>query len=100
MTRSTQSARDTRCSVVPRTNVTLPSDPSCGQLPSVSAARTSGNTQPVYDSSVAATDRRETDAGIEVKPVYTDDDVAELELELPREFPFTRGPYPTMYRGR
>jgi methylmalonyl-CoA mutase, N-terminal domain len=48
---------------------------------------------------VAATDSRETDSGIEVKPVYTADDV-EAELELPGEYPFTRGPYPDMYRGR
>ena len=45
-------------------------------------------------------DRRETDSGIEIKPVYTDEDVTELELELPGEFPFTRGPYRDMYRGR
>jgi methylmalonyl-CoA mutase N-terminal domain/subunit len=45
-------------------------------------------------------DRRETDSGIEVKPVYTADEVAGLELEPPGEFPFTRGPYPDMYRGR
>ena len=45
-------------------------------------------------------DRRETDSGIEIKPVYTDEDVADLELELPGEFPFTRGPYKDMYRGR
>ena len=45
-------------------------------------------------------DRRETDSGIEIKPVYTDEDVAELELELPGEFPFTRGPHKDMYRGR
>ena len=45
-------------------------------------------------------DRRETDSGIEVKPVYTEEDVAGLELELPGEFPFTRGPYADMYRGR
>jgi methylmalonyl-CoA mutase, N-terminal domain len=45
-------------------------------------------------------DRRETDSGIEIKPVYTDENVAELELELPGEFPFTRGPYKDMYRGR
>jgi methylmalonyl-CoA mutase N-terminal domain/subunit len=48
---------------------------------------------------VAATDSRETESGIDVKPVYTADDV-EGELELPGEFPFTRGPYPDMYRGR
>src|SRR5881398_348298 len=45
-------------------------------------------------------DGRETDSGIEVKPVYTATDVAGLELEAPGEFPFTRGPYPDMYRGR
>src|ERR671932_657127 len=48
----------------------------------------------------ATEDRRETDSGIEVKPVYTDEDVAGLELEPPGEFPFTRGPYRDMYRGR
>jgi len=48
----------------------------------------------------ADAERRETDSGIEVKPVYTENDVAGLELELPGEFPFTRGPYPDMYRGR
>jgi methylmalonyl-CoA mutase N-terminal domain/subunit len=45
-------------------------------------------------------DRRETDSGIPVKPVYTADDVGEPALELPGEFPFTRGPYRDMYRGR
>src|SRR4051812_18159333 len=45
-------------------------------------------------------DRRETDSGIEVEPVYTEEDVAGLSLELPGEFPFTRGPYKDMYRGR
>jgi methylmalonyl-CoA mutase, N-terminal domain len=54
-----------------------------------------------YDGRVATTeDRRETDSGIEVKPVYTAEDVAGLELELPGAFPFTRGPYPDMYRGK
>jgi methylmalonyl-CoA mutase N-terminal domain/subunit len=45
-------------------------------------------------------DRRETDSGIEVKSVYSDEDVPGLELEPPGEFPFTRGPYRDMYRGR
>jgi methylmalonyl-CoA mutase, N-terminal domain len=48
---------------------------------------------------VAATDRKETESGIEVKPVYTASD-ATTDLELPGEFPYTRGPYPDMYRGR
>jgi methylmalonyl-CoA mutase, N-terminal domain len=48
---------------------------------------------------MATTDRRETDSEIEVKPVYTDED-APAELEPPGEFPFTRGPYADMYRGK
>src|SRR3954467_602982 len=47
----------------------------------------------------ATEDRRETDSGIEIQPVYTPQD-APGELELPGEFPFTRGPYEDMYRGR
>jgi methylmalonyl-CoA mutase, N-terminal domain len=49
---------------------------------------------------VAATDERRTESGIEIKPVYTADDADPAGLELPGEFPFTRGPYPDMYRGR
>jgi methylmalonyl-CoA mutase N-terminal domain/subunit len=49
---------------------------------------------------MAATDRRETESGIEIEPVYDADDVAGLELEPPGEFPYTRGPYRDMYRGR
>jgi methylmalonyl-CoA mutase, N-terminal domain len=45
-------------------------------------------------------ERRETDSGIEIKPLYTEEDVAGLALEAPGEFPFTRGPYRDMYRGR
>jgi methylmalonyl-CoA mutase, N-terminal domain len=48
----------------------------------------------------SADDRRLTDSGIEIKPVYTAGDVRPGELGLPGEFPFTRGPYETMYRGR
>ena len=48
---------------------------------------------------MATTDRRTTDSGIEIKPVYTAEDGPE-DLELPGEFPFTRGPYRDMYRGR
>jgi methylmalonyl-CoA mutase N-terminal domain/subunit len=48
---------------------------------------------------VAALDRRETESGIEVKPLYTADD-ASTPLEAPGAYPYTRGPYPDMYRGR
>ncbi|MBI3970685.1 MAG: methylmalonyl-CoA mutase [Chloroflexi bacterium] len=47
---------------------------------------------------------RLTDSGIPVKPVYRPDDIAgwsyEAALGDPGEFPFARGIYPTMYRGR
>jgi len=38
--------------------------------------------------------------GIPIKPLYTKDDIANLEDELPGAFPYTRGPYPTMYAQR
>jgi methylmalonyl-CoA mutase N-terminal domain/subunit len=41
--------------------------------------------------------------GFPLKRTYTALDVADTPLEdigLPGQFPFTRGPYPTMYRGR
>ena len=43
-------------------------------------------------------------SGLEVKPVYTPDDLANhdfaRDLGQPGEYPFTRGPYPEMYLGR
>jgi len=49
-------------------------------------------------------DRRLTDSGIEIRPVYGPEDAAgfdpERDLGSPGEAPFTRGVYPTMYRGR
>jgi methylmalonyl-CoA mutase N-terminal domain/subunit len=48
---------------------------------------------------VATTEGRETESGIEIKPVYEATDVPH-ELEQPGEFPYTRGPYRDMYRGR
>jgi methylmalonyl-CoA mutase, N-terminal domain len=48
---------------------------------------------------MASTDRVENESGIEIKPVYTADDVT-AGPEAPGKFPYTRGPYPDMYRGR
>jgi len=48
-----------------------------------------------------ATDR--SASGLPTKRVYTPEDVADApfeEIGLPGRWPFTRGPYPTMYRGR
>jgi len=45
----------------------------------------------------------ETECGIPLKRVYTAADIADIpadELGFPGAFPFTRGAYPTMYRGR
>jgi methylmalonyl-CoA mutase N-terminal domain/subunit len=44
-----------------------------------------------------------TMSGVENEPLYTPDNAAldyERELGYPGEFPFTRGVYPSMYRGR
>src|ERR671930_1748609 len=45
--------------------------------------------------------RRFTDAGIEIQPLYTADDLPEdLDLGRPGEYPFTRGIHAEMYRKR
>ncbi|HKZ04311.1 MAG TPA: methylmalonyl-CoA mutase family protein [Methylomirabilota bacterium] len=48
--------------------------------------------------------RHETLSGIPVEPLYTPEDLAGRSyaerLGFPGEFPYTRGPYPSMYRGR
>jgi methylmalonyl-CoA mutase N-terminal domain/subunit len=44
-----------------------------------------------------------TFGGFPLKRVYTDLDTADIppeDIGLPGRYPFTRGPYPTMYRGR
>jgi methylmalonyl-CoA mutase N-terminal domain/subunit len=43
-------------------------------------------------------EKRYTDSGIEIKPVYSKD--SSSGDDLPGEFPFTRGIQPDMYRGR
>jgi methylmalonyl-CoA mutase N-terminal domain/subunit len=46
---------------------------------------------------------RRTDSGIDVQAVYTPDDVkvdVDADLGTPGEYPYTRGIYPDMYRGR
>lgn len=41
-----------------------------------------------------------TPEGIDIKPVYTKIDTKLAEEEIPGKFPFTRGPYATMYTNR
>src|SRR5215216_634883 len=48
-------------------------------------------------------ERRFTDSGIEIKPVYEEEDVEpglRERLGRPAEYPFTRGIHPDMYRSR
>src|SRR5260370_4872673 len=48
-----------------------------------------------------AKERYETLSGLPVKRVYTPEDAVPFEkIGLPGQYPFTRGPYPTMYLGR
>jgi methylmalonyl-CoA mutase, N-terminal domain len=51
-----------------------------------------------------ASETLRTDSGIEIRPVYTASDLDGWDpgerLGTPGNFPFTRGIYPTMYRGR
>lgn len=44
-------------------------------------------------------DKKHTDSGIEIKPVYAASDVSH-PIEAPGTFPFTRGVQPDMYRGK
>src|SRR5438132_1245844 len=81
----------------------LPAEPRAAAPGTATRATRSVTARPrmrrAYSRLMATTDRRETDSGIEIKPVYTAEDAPD-RLELPGEFPFTRGPYPDMYRGR
>src|SRR5438874_10226472 len=52
-----------------------------------------------YTRKIGRVDERHTDSGIELKPVYDATDV-DHALELPGTYPYTRGPYADMYRGR
>jgi methylmalonyl-CoA mutase, N-terminal domain len=55
-------------------------------------------------ASIMSDERRETDAGIEIRPTYGPEDLAGLDpgrdLGKPGDPPFTRGIYGSMYRGR
>jgi methylmalonyl-CoA mutase N-terminal domain/subunit len=59
---------------------------------------------PVLDAYGERKDRFATVSNLEVDRLYTPDDVADIDYEedlgMPGEEPYTRGPYPTMYRGR
>jgi len=51
-----------------------------------------------------SSDERRTDSGIEIKPLYTNEDLTDFapdeRLGAPGFYPYTRGVQPSMYRGR
>ncbi|MFW5948949.1 MAG: methylmalonyl-CoA mutase family protein, partial [Halolamina sp.] len=59
---------------------------------------------PILDAYGERKDRFATVSNLEVDRLYDPSDVDDLDYEEdlgnPGEFPYTRGPYPTMYRGR
>ena len=64
----------------------------------------SGGSSGEADGSDGRVGREVTVSNMPVESLYTPEDVADLDyledLGFPGEAPFTRGPYPTMYRGR
>ena len=60
--------------------------------------------QEVYSKQAEREALFETLSGQEVRPLYTEEDLAdtdpERDLGFPGEHPYTRGVYPSMYRGR
>ncbi|GAB7013480.1 acyl-CoA mutase large subunit family protein [Halolamina salina] len=63
-----------------------------------------GTLDPTLDAYGERKDRFATISNLGIDRLYDPSDVADLDygedLGNPGEFPFTRGPYPTMYRGR
>lgn len=59
---------------------------------------------PVLERFGERDERFETDSGIDIKRLYTPEDIDgwgyETALGYPGAYPYTRGIYPTMYRGR
>ncbi|MGA8258848.1 MAG: methylmalonyl-CoA mutase family protein, partial [Arenicellales bacterium] len=76
------------------------------ELDGIDAAYRDWEEDEVASFTARAPERRDafrTGAGQEVKRTYTPADMADTPWEdigLPGRYPFTRGPYPTMYRGR
>lgn len=57
--------------------------------------------KPVLDKLKERRSKFETDSGIEIDRVYLPDKMNyENQLGFPGDYPFTRGVYPTMYRGK
>jgi len=69
----------------------------------VRAAWEAGELRAFLDRQPESRPEYRTLSGLPLRRVYTAEDLAELrqeDLGLPGQYPYTRGPYPTMYRGR
>jgi methylmalonyl-CoA mutase N-terminal domain/subunit len=63
----------------------------------------SGELRAFLDRQLESRPEYHTLSGLPLRRVYTAEDLADFRLEdlgLPGQYPYTRGPYPTMYRGR
>lgn len=56
--------------------------------------------EPFQESSPERREVFKTSSGIRIDDLYTPDNSSYREIGFPGEYPFTRGVYPTMYRGR
>jgi methylmalonyl-CoA mutase N-terminal domain/subunit len=62
-----------------------------------------GRWEEAYDNASERDAEFSTMSGVPIKPLYTPDDVGgdyDEKLGYPGEYPYTRGVYPNMYRGR
>jgi methylmalonyl-CoA mutase N-terminal domain/subunit len=53
-----------------------------------------------YEGVPERPERFSTVSDMEIEPLYDAEDTSAAGIGLPGEYPYTRGPYPSMYRGR
>lgn len=85
------------------TDSNLFNDEALAQLAETVAAWEANELAAFLERQPEAKSEYQTLSGLPLKRVYTALDVADIPLEdigLPGQPPYTRGPYPTMYRGR
>ena len=74
------------------------------QLPLPGFDQSYGHWRDEYSQQIGADRAVKNRSGIEIKPLYTprdwDGSSHETDLAFPGQYPFTRGIYPTMHRGR
>jgi methylmalonyl-CoA mutase len=80
-------------------------DSGAASKPEVKASDTSRPTRADWDAAAAKEVKGKdltwrTPEGIDVQPLYTAEDTADIDPGLPGFAPFTRGPYASMYTGR